>query len=146
MISKKILIPIVIVLLIGVAAASYQVTTTTPGIWQPSVIQAQTSFNNGSSAYSDSAISGTQSVSSPKNGSKEADVKILPSEAKNIVQQNVLVPGFKAGTPDLTTLDGKIVYYVPILNGTIQAGEMYVDAQTGNILEGAGGVGNGSNG
>ena len=146
MIRKKILIPIVIVLLIGVAAASYQVTTTTPGIWQPSVIQAQTSFNNGSSAYSDSAISGTQSISSPKNGSGEADVKILPSEAKNIVQRNVLVPGFKAGTPDLTTLDGKIVYYVPILNGTIQAGEMYVDAQTGNILEGAGGVGNGSNG
>ncbi len=146
MISKKLLIPIVIVLLIGVTAASYQVTTTTPGIWQPSVIQAQTSFNNGSSAYSNSAIPGTQSVSSPKNGSKEVDVKILPSEAKNIVQQNVLVPGFKAGTPDLTTLNGKIVYYVPILNGTIQAGEMYVDAQTGNILEGAGGVGNGSNG
>ncbi len=147
MISKKILIPIVIVLLIGVAAASYQVTTTTPGIWQPSVTQAQTSFSHGSSASSsDSAISGTQSVSSSKNGSGEADVKILPSEAKNIVQQNVLVPGFKAGTPDLTTLDGKIVYYVPILNGTTQAGEMYVDAQTGDILEGAGGVGNGSNG
>jgi uncharacterized membrane protein YkoI len=144
---KKILIPIVIVLLIGVAAASYQFTTTTPGIWQPSVTQAQTSVDHGSSASSSgSGISGTQSISSSKSGSGVSDVKILPSEAKSIVQQNILVPGFKAGTPNLTTLNGKIVYYVPIVNGTTQAGEMYIDAQTGDILEGAGGVGNGSNG
>jgi len=144
---KKILIPIVIVLLIGVAAASYQFTTTTPGIWQPSVTQAQTSVDHGSSASSSgSGISGTQSISSSKSGSGVSDVKILPSEAKSIVQQNILVPGFKAGTPNLTTLDGKIVYYVPIVNGTTQAGEMYIDAQTGDILEGAGGVDNGSNG
>ncbi|HEX7468460.1 MAG TPA: PepSY domain-containing protein [Methanobacterium sp.] len=148
MFHKKILIPIVIVLLIGVAAASYQFTTTTPGIWQPSVSQAQTSVDHGSasSSGSGSGISGTQSISSPKNGSGESDVKILPSEAKSIVQQNILVPGFKAGTPNLTTLNGKIVYYVPIVNGTTQAGEMYIDAKTGDILEGAGGVDNGSNG
>jgi uncharacterized membrane protein YkoI len=146
MFHKKILIPIVIVLLIGVAAASYQFTTTTPGIWQPSVSQAQTSVDHGSASSSGSGISGTQSISSPKSGSGESDVKILPSEAKSIVQQNILVPGFKAGTPNLTTLDGKIVYYVPIVNGTTQAGEMYIDAQTGDILEGAGGVDNGSNG
>ena len=147
MFHKKILIPIVIVLLIGVTAASYQYTTTTPGIWQPGVTQAQTSVDHGSSAsISGSGISGTQAISSSKSGSGESDVKILPSEAKSIVQQNILVPGFKAGTPNLTTLDGKIVYYVPIVNGTSQAGEMYIDAQTGDILEGAGGVDNGSNG
>ena len=147
MFHKKILIPIVIVLLIGVAAASYQFTTTTPGIWQPNVSQAQTSVDHGSSASSSgSGISGTQSISSSKSGSGVSDVKILPSEAKSIVQQNILVPGFKAGTPNLTTLNGKIVYYVPIVNGTTQAGEMYIDAQTGDILEGAGGVDNGSNG
>ena len=45
MIDKKILISIVIVLIIGVAAASYQITTKTPGVWQPSVLQAQTAMN-----------------------------------------------------------------------------------------------------
>ena len=102
--------------------------------------------DHGSASSSGSGISGTQSISSPKSGSGESDVKILPSEAKSIVQQNILIPDFKAGTPNLTTLDGKIVYYVPIVNGTTQAGEMYIDAQTGDILEGAGGVDNGSNG
>jgi uncharacterized membrane protein YkoI len=148
-IEKKILISIVIVLLIGVAAASYQITSTTPGIWQPSVTQAQTSADQGSSgSTSESGITGTQpsSVSSSKSGTGNVNVKVLPSEAKETVQKNVLVPGFSTGTPNLTTLDGKLVYLVPILNGTKQTGEMYVDAQTGDILEGAGGVGNGSNG
>ena len=49
MIDRKILISIVIVLLIGVAAASYQITTKTPGVWQPSVSQAPLATEQGSS-------------------------------------------------------------------------------------------------
>ena len=51
MIDKKILISIVIVLLIGVAAASYQITTKTPGVWQPSVSQAPLATEQGSSGF-----------------------------------------------------------------------------------------------
>ena len=59
MIDTKILISIVIVLLIGVAAASYQITTKTPGVWQPSVSQAQAATDQGSS---DVIVSRTRTV------------------------------------------------------------------------------------
>jgi len=43
-------------------------------------------------------------------------------------------------------LDGKQAYNVPILINNTQVGEIVVDANIGNVIEGAGGVGNGSNG
>ncbi len=89
MIDKKILISIVIVLLIGVTAASYQITTKTPGIWQPSVSQAQTAADQGSSGASSSAAqaqTGSQSpstTSSGQSGTEGVDVKVSPSDAQD---------------------------------------------------------------
>ena len=54
LISSKILIPVVIVLLIGVAAASYQITKT-PGIGQP-VSQGAISSVMGSSGLSSPSL------------------------------------------------------------------------------------------
>jgi len=148
MIDKKILISIVIVLLIGVAAASYQITTKTPGIWQPSVLQAQTANDQGSSGASSSsgqAQTGSQSLSSStttgQSGSGGDTVK-SPEEIKKMIVKNNIIQdsSASAGTPVLTTLDGKQVYNVPILINNNQVGEVVVDAHTGAIIEGAGGA------
>ena len=148
MIDTKILISIVIVLLIGVAAASYQISTKTPGVWQPSVSQAPLATDQGSSDVSSAGqgLSGLQQISSSSSSSGQSrtggvDVKkVSPEEAQNKVQTLIQVPNFLAGSPTLTTLDGQEAYYVPVLNGTKKSGEFYVDAQTGEIIEGAGGV------
>jgi uncharacterized membrane protein YkoI len=155
MIDTKILISVVIVLLIGVAAASYQVTTKTPGIWQPSVSQAQTSSEVGSSGTSSSgqrqtgSQASSSSSSSGQSGTGEVNVNISPSKAKTIALSHIdtiTVPNASTGIPKLIVLDGKQAYNVPILINNIQVGEIVVDADTGNVIEGAGGVGNGSNG
>ncbi len=146
MIDRKILISIVIVLLIGVAAASYQITTKTPGVWQPSVSQAPLTTEQGSSDSTGQGLSGLQQISSSsssssgQSGTGGVDVKVSPQEAQNKVQTLIQVPNFIAGSPTLTTLDGQEAYYVPVLNGTKKSGEFYVDVQTGEIIEGAGGV------
>jgi uncharacterized membrane protein YkoI len=146
MIDTKILISIVIVLLIGVAAASYQISTKTPGVWQPSVSQAPLATDQGSSDVSSAGqgLSGLQQISSSSSSGQSrtggVDVKVSPEEAQNKVQTLIQVPNFLAGPPELTTLDGQEAYYVPVLNGTKKSGEFYVDAQTGEIIEGAGGV------
>jgi uncharacterized membrane protein YkoI len=150
MLDKKILISIVIVLLIGVTAASYQITTQTPGLWQPSVLQAQTANEQGSSGDSSSSSSGqtqteSQSLSSSTtSGQSESggDTVKSPEEIKKmIIQKNVIEDSTaSAGTPVLTTLDGKQVYNVPILINNNQVGEVVVDAHTGEIIEGAGGA------
>ena len=150
MIDKKILISIVIVLLIGVAAASYQITTKTPGIWQPSVLQAQTAPDQGSSGASSSsgqAQTGSQSLSSPSSSTtgqsgSGGDTLKSPEEIKKMIVKNNVIQDStaSAGTPVLTTLDGKQVYNVPILINNNQVGEVVVDAHTGAIIEGAGGA------
>ena len=148
MIDKKILLSIVIVLLIGVTAASYQITTKTPGVWQPSVLQAQTANDQGSSGASSSSgqtQTGSQSLSSSSNtgqsGTGGDNVKTPEEIKKMLVQNNVIQDSTaSAGTPVLTTLDGKQVYNVPILINNNQVGEVVVDAYTGEIIEGAGGA------
>jgi uncharacterized membrane protein YkoI len=148
MIDKKILISIVIVLLIGVAAASYQISTKTPGVWQPSVLQAQTANDQGSTGDSSSsgqAQTGSQSssssTSSGQNGNGGDGVKSPDEIKKMMIQNNVIQDSTaSAGTPVLTTLDGKQVYNVPILINNNQVGEVVVDAHTGKIIEGAGGA------
>ncbi len=141
MIDKKILISIVIVLLIGVAAASYQITTKTPGIWQPSVLQAQTANDQGASGASSSsgqAQTGSQSLSSPsssttgQSGSGGDTVKVTASDAQTIAQNHNMQADTITGTPKLISLDGNQFYYVPIFDkNENKVGEIYVNAQTG---------------
>jgi uncharacterized membrane protein YkoI len=151
MIDKKILISIVIVLLIGVTAASYQITTKTPGIWQPSVSQAQTAVDQGSSGASSSAQTQTQpgsqsplTTSSGQSGTVDASGQISADAAQAIAQNHDLEAKTVTGTPKLRNLDGTLVYIVPILDeNNNQIGEIYVDAKTGNVTGGAGGAPNG---
>ncbi len=153
MLDKKILISIVIVLVIGVAAASYQATTKTPGIWQSGVAEQQLPTEQGSvgsdgssaltSTGSSSGVVQTNSHSSSSGQSGSSGGFITAAKAKTIAQGNIQDSQATAGTPESQTLDGKQVYNVPIMSGTNQVGYFIIDAQTGKIIEGAGGAPNG---
>ncbi|MGZ7108721.1 MAG: PepSY domain-containing protein, partial [Methanobacterium sp.] len=57
-------------------------------------------------------------------------VKITPEEAKNIAQKYINQSGATPGEPVLKT-DGNKVYIVPIIINGNPAGEIIIDAQTG---------------
>lgn len=145
MIDSKILVSVVIVLLIGVAAAGYQISST-PGLWQPMTStnpdsgqqsSSSTGIDSGSQQGSASSVSTSSSQSS---GSGSDNVKISSSQAKSIAQKSILQEGAYAGTPKLITSNGKKIYVVPVILNGKQVGEIYVDPQTGENLGGAGGA------
>jgi Peptidase propeptide and YPEB domain len=160
MINSKILVSVIIVLLIGIAAAGYQITSNPAGISSlfgsqapATTDQGQTgtgTSGQGSSGQSqigsggNSASSSGQSSSgqsSGQSGTGGGNVKISSTEAQALAQKYISQTGFKAGTPEL---NGGI-YTVPVVstsNGT-QVGEIYIDAQTGKNKGGAGGAPNG---
>ncbi len=145
MIDSKILISVVIVLLIGVVAAGYQVSKT-PGFWQPVA-------SNNPDSYKESGLDGTDSVSQQSSGSSPSTslsqqqsgsgidyVKISSSEAQSIAQKSIVQEGAVAGTPNLINSYGQKIYVVPIFMNGNQVGEIYIDPQTGKNLGGAGGA------
>jgi uncharacterized membrane protein YkoI len=147
MIDSKILISVVIVLLIGVAAAGYQISGQTTGFWQPVTStnpdtsqQASVSTGTDSGSQQSSGSSVSSSSSSKASGSGDTNVKISSSEAKTIAKKYIVQQGATAGTPKLTTSNGKQVYLVPIIMNGNQVGEIYIDPQTGANLGGAGGA------
>jgi len=106
MIDSKILVSVVIVLLIGVAAAGYQISNQTPGLWQPvTSTSADTSQQSSSTTGTDSgnqqsSASSVSTSSSHKSTSSGSDttVKISSSEAKSIASKYILQEGATAGT------------------------------------------------
>jgi len=150
MANTKILLSIIIVLLIGVAAGSYQVAKNTPGLWQPTTTSQEKSTDtvtNTPSEGSQDGIhtetkSGTTSTSKvSQSGTGDSNVKISANEAKSIVQNNYIQQkGATAGTPKLMTMSGEKVYVVPVIMNGKQVGEIWIDAQTGKDVGGAGGA------
>jgi len=139
MVNTKILIPAIIVALIGigVAAAGYQISSTTPGLWQPSNSQEQ--------QFTDQ--SGQQSIRTQgeddiwgQSGNGGSNVKITQVQAKSIAQESIEEPGATTGTPKLVTINGTKIYIVPVMDNSKQVGEFEIDAQTGKIIGGAGGA------
>lgn len=151
MIDSKILISVVIVLLIGVAAAGYQISNTTTGLWQPvsstsspdsnQQSSVSTGSDSGNQQSSTSGISTSSSSKSASSGSSSSSsVKVSYSEAKSIASNYIKQDGASAGTPKLITSNGKKVYLVPVIMNGNQVGEIYIDANTGANLGGAGGA------
>lgn len=147
MIDSKILVSVVIVLLIGVAAAGYQISSQTPGLWQPvTSTSPDTSQQSSSTTGTDSgnqqssASSVSTSTSQKTSASGTETVKISTSEAKTIAQKYILQDGATAGTPKLITSNGKKIYLVPVMMNGNQVGEIYIDPETGANLGGAGGA------
>lgn len=147
LINSKILISVVIVLMIGVAAAGYQISQT-PQLWQLTTPQSSDSSSQDaqSSSSSSDSIQGQSSGSSSSSGSSQSSggssVKISSSEAKSIVQKNYIDPesGAVVGTVTLKTVDGKKVYIVTVNKNGQTVGEIYIDPNTGKNLGGAGGA------
>ncbi|MGZ7048298.1 MAG: PepSY domain-containing protein [Methanobacterium sp.] len=85
-------------------------------------------------------VDNTQSVTNASNptldnastttNASTVNVKITPEEAKNIAQKYINQSGATAGEPVLKT-DGNKVYIVPIIINGNPAGEIIIDAQTG---------------
>lgn len=142
MVNSKILLSVVIVLLIGIAAASYQMNSDSPSLW---------SFTNPQDAPADQSQSiqseqgqtgdqqGTSSSNDP-NGAGGDKVGISEKKAKSIAQKSIEQPGAEAGTPQLKTMNGVKTYVVPIIDNGKQTGEIWIDAQTGKVIGGAGGA------
>ncbi len=153
MIDTKILLSVVIVILIGVAAAGYQITTKTSDLWQPVTSQSPTTPDEGGSGTtspysSDQGVSQTGGSSlgsslSQGQGTGSVSVKITATEAKTLAQNAINQPGAEAGTPKLVTLNNTLTYVVPIILNNEQVGEIEIDPQTGKITGGAGGAPNG---
>lgn len=77
---------------------------------------------------------------SNSNTNISTTTEISASKAQEIAQKYIEEPNAKAGTPKLTTFDGKKIYVVPIIDNGETVGEIEIDAQTGANLGGAGGV------
>ncbi|UTB33753.1 MAG: peptidase propeptide domain-containing protein [Methanobacterium sp. ERen5] len=152
MLDKKILISIVIVLVIGVAAASYQATTKTPGVWQSGVAEQQLPTEQGStgsdgssaltSTSSSSGIVQKESQSSSSSGHSGSNgITTEQAKALKIANAGIEDSSITAGTP---VLIGTSTYKVTLYNADgVDSGYFIIDTNTGKITEGAGGAPNG---
>ncbi|MDI6724402.1 MAG: PepSY domain-containing protein [Methanobacterium sp.] len=144
MVNTKILLSVAIVLIIGIAAASVQMTSNSPSLWSFTTPQDTTtdqSQNTQSEQVQSGVQDGTSSVSG-QNGAGGDKVKISITKAKSIAQNSIEQAGVKAGTPKLTTMNGEQVYVVPVIDEKTgdRTGEIWIDAQTGEVIGGAGGA------
>jgi len=145
MINSKVVISVGIVLMIGIVAAGYQITTSTPGLWQSTDIQVNPSDGTGGTGTSDGQGQGGTGGTGTSDGQGQGGtggnkMKISPEEAKSIAQKNIQEPGAVAGTPKIETIDNKQVYVVPVLKDGKEVGGFFIDPQTGKIIEGWGGA------
>jgi uncharacterized membrane protein YkoI len=144
MINSKILISVVIVLMIGVAAAGYQISQT-PQLWELTTPQSSDSSSQDSQSSSSSDVvqgqsSGSSSSVSSQGSSGGSSVKVSSSEAKKIAEGYIQQDGAVAGTPVIKTMGGKKVYVVPVKMNGENVGAIYIDANTGENLGGEGGA------
>ena len=142
MVNSKILLSVVIVLLIGVAAASYQITNNSNNqqLFTPTTPQEQSSSNQVNNQPTTTQSSGSQVTSSGQSTNGGANVKISSAQAKTIASKYIVQQGATAGTPQLEKINGNQVYVVPIIYNGKTAGEIWVDANTGKNVGGAGGA------
>ena len=81
----------------------------------------------------------TLQQTSGNSNASTADVKISPEEAQDIAKQYINQSGATPGEPMLKA-DGNKVYIVPIIVNGNPAGEIFIDAQTGENKGGIGGT------
>lgn len=95
------------------------------------VDDTQNATNNGNQTL--------QQNTSGDNNTSAANVKISPEEAKNIAKKYINQSGATPGDPMLKT-EGDKVYIVPVIINGNPAGEIIIDAQTGENKGGVGGA------
>jgi len=121
MMKKIILSFVVIVAIIGIGFAAFNMKTTT----SPTNGSSVQSVQNTSTNTSNVGTTGNKTISS--------------EEAQKIATKYIDVAGATAGTPKLVKQDNRLVYIVPIMQNGKNVGEIDIDAETGANLGGAGG-------
>lgn len=157
MLDTKILLSIVIVAVIGVAAAGYQLNNdSNSGFWKPIISKnpnpTQTggtdgSVSSGGSSGGGSASGGSSDGSSSEGGSSGGVITnmITPEKAQEIAQAKLKESPqvFIAGPAKQATIAGKLVYVVPIYDpakNNEQVGAFEIDPITGEIIGVEGGA------
>lgn len=155
MVNTKILLSVVIVVLIGVTAAGYQISNqNSTGFWQPTTTSSNTQSSGSGSQSSDSGTStgttaqassgtgtstgttGTEVYSSKSSGQTGGSNVISASAAKSAAASAIAVSGATTGTPKLSS--DKTYYTVPILKNGKTIGAIEVNARTGEVTGGYG--------
>ena len=138
MIDTKILLSVVIVVLIGVAAAGYHINSQNLGFWQPTptgttatqsqdTSQGSSGLSSSSSGQEQTTGTGVYSSGTSKTGGSNI---ISASEARSIAQKNIKSSD---EIESITLSSDKTYYTVKLTNGYL-----IIDAKTGKITEGAG--------
>jgi uncharacterized membrane protein YkoI len=105
-------------------------------------------YGNTSNNTTNNTTQGTQQTQQINNAtdkktnsdtSNKNETAISSAEAMKIANNYIEVSNATAGTPSLVKQDNKMVYIVPVMDNGTNVGEIYVDAQTGANLGGAGG-------
>lgn len=91
------------------------------------------------SNINDTGNQSLQQNSSLNNNVNTANVKISPDEAKNIAKKYINQSGATPGDPVLNK-QGNTVYVVPVIVNGNNAGEIIIDANTGENQGGIGGA------
>lgn len=152
MVNTKILLSVVIVILIGVTAAGYQINSQNPGFWQPTTTSSNTQSSGSGSQSSDSGTTaqatagtsagttgasagttGTGAYSSRSSGQAGGSNVISASAAKSAAKSAIAEPGATVGT---ATLQGSY-YIVTVVKNGAAIGEIEVNAKTGKVTGGS---------
>ena len=159
MVNTKILLSVVIVVLIGVTAAGYQISNqNSTGFWQPTTTSSNTQSSGSGAQPSDSGTTaqttagtstgttgtstgttgttGTEVYSSGSSGQTGGSNVISASAAKSAAASAIAEPGATTGKPKLSS-DRKY-YTVPVLRNGKTLGAIEVNAQTGEVTGGYG--------
>jgi uncharacterized membrane protein YkoI len=93
-------------------------------------------LNSGNNQNTQNNVSNlNQNVSNLTNATN-----ITATQAQQLANKYIEQAGATAGTPQLTTVNGKQVYIVPIIYNGNTVGQIEIDATTGQNLGGAGGA------
>ena len=98
----------------------------------------QNSTNLSTSSKQSNNVVVTNTTNNTANKSDNNMISFL--EAQKIASKYIEESETTTGTPQLANQNGKMVYIVPIIYKGKSAGEIYIDAKTGENLGGAGGV------
>ncbi len=142
MIDTKILLSVVIVVLIGVAAAGYHISGQNLGFWQPTTpttspattqspdtSQGSSGLSSSSSGQEQTTGTGVYSSGTSKTGTGGSSI-ISSSEARSIAQSKI---SSSDEIKSVTLSSDKTYYTVKLTNGYL-----IIDAKTGKVTEGAG--------
>jgi len=121
---KKIIVGLlVLVAMLGIGFATYDITKNHDNSGNVQVNQNNTSVSTNNNTSTNSSV----------------QTKISSAEAMKIANKYIESPGATAGTPELVKQDNKYVYIVPVIDNGTNVGEIDIDATTGANLGGAGG-------